>query len=173
MKNCLLCNTSLRNAKTFQTPLIASQVDYGPWEKLHLDIVGPLQNTEARYMFVLVDEMSKWPEVANFGSITTENVVHFLKSVFARFGTPRVLVTDNGTQLTSHAFEECLRRNSITHVRTPLYNPSSNGLVERFNKTLKFRIKEAFALQLPLENCIQIIEPQNIVLQEFHHTKPC
>ena len=60
-----------------------------------------------------------------------------LQEVCSRFGTMTTLVTDNGTQFTSTAFQNFCKINNIDHVRTPPYHPSSNGLAEKFVHTLK------------------------------------
>ena len=75
--------------------------------------------------FIAIDAHSKWMEV----------------EVFARFGLPKVMVTDNSTCFTSSELAEFAECNKIRHVGISPYHPSSNGLAERAVQTLKSRMK--------------------------------
>ncbi|GFR18921.1 uncharacterized protein K02A2.6 [Trichonephila clavata] len=49
---------------------------------------------------------------------------------FARFGLPRVLVSDNESQFTSYEFQRFMQRNGATHKISAPFKPSSNGQAE-------------------------------------------
>ncbi|KFD47810.1 hypothetical protein M514_11290 [Trichuris suis] len=70
-------------------------------------------------------------------STTSSATVALLTDLFARFGFPETLVTDNGTQFRASYFEGFCRRNGIQHVCCPPHHPQSNGQVERFVGTFK------------------------------------
>ncbi|KAL0190178.1 hypothetical protein M9458_012876 [Cirrhinus mrigala] len=76
-------------------------------------------------------------------SSKAHNVITFLASVFSRYGNPRTIVSDNGTQFTSAEFSTFLRERDIRHIRTSLYHPATNGAVERFRRVLKSCIQSA------------------------------
>ena len=61
--------------------------------------------------------------------------------MFARYGLPEQLVSDNGPQFTSTDFELCMKANGIKHIRTSPYHPASNGEAERFVQTFKYSLK--------------------------------
>lgn len=67
-----------------------------------MDIVRPMEMVprDSRHVITLTDYHSKWAEVAFTVTVTSENVIAFL-TVFSRYGNPRSLVTDNGSQFTS------------------------------------------------------------------------
>lgn len=110
-----------------------------PWERIHLDYAGPYLG---KMFLVVVDAHSKWMEIEIVNAATTQATVEHLRAMFARFGLPKVMVTDNGTCFTSSEFAEFTRRNHIRHFKTAPYHPSSNGLAERAVQTFKKGMKK-------------------------------
>ena len=105
-----------------------------------VDISGPFFN--GQLLLVAVDYATGWPEVLSKKSLSSRDIIDWLEGeVFSRYGLPRALVTDNGPQFISHEFREFLQTNDIHHIRAAVYNPTENGLVERFNRTLKTTIQ--------------------------------
>lgn len=105
-----------------------------PFERIHLDFCWPIKG---KNFLVLIDIYSKWLEVFVMDNITSEITISKLKKVFARFGIPKTIVTDNGPSLVSQEFEAFCKLNGIRHVTSPAYHPSSNGQAENSVKTLK------------------------------------
>ena len=92
---------------------------------------------DCRYAITMIDYSSRWPEVAFTSSVTTEVVTAFPCSVFSRNGNPHWIVTDNGPQFTFTAFSQFLEEREIRQSRFSVYDPKSNGAVERCNRVLK------------------------------------
>ncbi|PIO60549.1 integrase core domain protein [Teladorsagia circumcincta] len=90
-----------------------------------------------RFYLILVDAYSKWPEIVQMSSISSTATIQVMKIIFAKFGNPTTLVTDNGTQFTSSQFALFCRSRGINHIRTPPFHPQSNGQAERFVDTFK------------------------------------
>ena len=61
--------------------------------------------------------------------------------MFARFGVPREIVSDNGLQFTSEDFKHFMAANGIKHIHSSRYHPASNGAAERFVQTVKRAIR--------------------------------
>ena len=74
-----------------------------PWRRVHADFAGPFKG---RNYFLIVDAYSKWPEVVEMTSMTTQGTTKVLEGFFCRYGYPEVLVTDNGGQFTAHQFSD-------------------------------------------------------------------
>ena len=110
-----------------------------PWERIHIDFAGPFMG---KMFLLVVDAHSRWMEVEIVNAASTQNTTEHLRSMFARFGLPKVMVTDNGSCFTSSDFAEFARRNQIRHLRTAPYHPSSNGLAERAVQTFKLGMKK-------------------------------
>ncbi|XP_075534932.1 uncharacterized protein LOC142570433 [Dermacentor variabilis] len=110
-----------------------------PWQRIHIHFAGPFQQS---MFLIVVDAHSKWPEVFVMPSTTTEATIQCLRDVFARFGFPETIVSDNGPQFTSQDFKQFVREMGCRHVQTAPYNPSANGLAERFVQTLKNALRK-------------------------------
>ena len=110
-----------------------------PWQRIHLDYAGPING---KMFLVVIDAHSKWMEVELVQSATAHATIEHLRMIFARFGLPEVMVTDNGTCFTSNEFQEFAQCNSIRHVRIAPYHPSSNGLAERAVQTFKLGLRK-------------------------------
>jgi transposase InsO family protein len=96
-------------------------------------------------LFVLVDAHSKWPEVYPMSSTTVANTIGVLRKIFAAYGLPEQLVSDNGPQFTSKEFATLMKGNGIQHIRSAPYHPATNGLAERFVQSVKQALKASVA----------------------------
>ena len=105
-----------------------------PWERIHVDFAGPFLGS---MFLVLVDSHSKWMEVEPMETTMTERTVEVLRALFARYGLPKCLVSDNGSQFVSKEFAEFLAANGVQHIRSAPYHPATNGAAERFVQTSK------------------------------------
>lgn len=109
------------------------------WSRLHLDFAGPL---EGYMVLVLVDSETKWIEAIPLKTASAETTIGVLRELFARFGVPRTVVSDNGPQFSSAAMARFLQGNHIRHFTTAPYHPQSNGLAERAVRTIKEGLKK-------------------------------
>ena len=89
----------------------------GPWQDCAADILGPLPSGEN--LLVIVDYYSRYFEVVILRSTTSTKVINSLQPIFARFGVPCTLKTDNGPQFFSEEFKAFLVENGIEHRTTP------------------------------------------------------
>ena len=109
-----------------------------PWYRVHIDFAGPFMNS---MFLVAVDAHSKWPEVYIMSSTTSSKTIEVLRTMFATHGLPTQIVSDNGSQLVSEEFETFLKMNGIQHLTSAPYHPRTNGLAERFVRTMKEALK--------------------------------
>jgi len=105
-----------------------------PWQRIHIDYAGPFQNS---MFLIVVDAHSKWLEVIPVRSTTSSSTIEVLRDLFARFGIPEQIVTDNGVQFVSEEFQVFVRSNGIRHLTSAPYHPATNGLAERAVQTSK------------------------------------
>ena len=109
-----------------------------PWSRLHLDYAGPV---EGKYLLIVVDAFSKWPEVHITSSTSSAATIEKLRLSFSQHGLPTVIVTDNAACFVSSEFEAFLSVNGILHKRSPPRHPASNGQAEVTVKIVKAALK--------------------------------
>ena len=78
----------------------------------------------------VIDAHSKWIEVFPMATATALTTIQRLRQLFAQFGIPESIVSDNGLQFAAAEFQEFCRLNGICYIRVAPYQPSSNGLAE-------------------------------------------
>ena len=137
VQNCQDCQSS-RPAPPV-APLHPWKWPGSPWSRHHMDFAGPFMGHQ---FLVLVDAHSKWMEVFPLSSTSSSIVIGKLRALFAQFGIPQVVVTDNGSSFVSAEFESFLKVNGIKHLTAAPYHPASNGLAERAVQMFKAGIKK-------------------------------
>ena len=110
-----------------------------PFERVHIDYAGPFRN---RYFFILVDVLTKWPEVFVTRGMTSEETICVCKRIFSTFGIPNVLVSDNYSSFKSEEFTDFTKKLGITQKFIAPYFPSTNGQAERYVQTIKESLKK-------------------------------
>jgi transposase InsO family protein len=138
IKRCDSCaryhRGSVPHRAPMQTPLVGE-----PWERISVDITGPHPKSSRGNQFIVtvVDHFSKWAEaipVANHKAPVVARVP--MNHAFTRFGAPLQLLTDRGPEFESELFTLLMRWMEIDKLRTTAYQPATNGVVERFHRTL-------------------------------------
>jgi hypothetical protein len=93
------------------------------------------------YCLTAVDRFTRWPEAVPIPDITADTVARVLLTGWiSRFGCPQTITTDQGHQFEPQLFNSLARLCDIQLSRTTAHHPASNGLVERFHRTLKAAI---------------------------------
>ena len=110
-----------------------------PFYQIGIDIVGPLPltNHNNKYIVVAVDYFTKWPEAKPIPKATAEEVSIFIfEDIICRHGSPQKILTDRGSHFNNQLIKELTNKFQVKHGFSTPYHPKTNGLVERFNKTL-------------------------------------
>ena len=119
-----------------------------PWQRIHIDYFGPFQNS---MFLVVVDARSKWPEVIPVSSTTSSSTMDVLRDLFARFGIPEQIVSDNGAQFVSEEFQAFVRSNGVRHITSAPYHRATNGLAERAVQTFKQALRSMYQSSKPVK----------------------
>ncbi|XP_062418320.1 uncharacterized protein LOC134129059 [Pungitius pungitius] len=115
-----------------------------PFERIGMDLIGPFYRSSRGYRFVLVlmDYATRYPEAVPLRNISAKSVAQALFQVISRVGIPKEILTDQGTSFMSRTLRELYGLLGIKSVRTSVYHPQTDGLVERMNRTLKSMIRK-------------------------------
>lgn len=135
---CEKCLKSKNPVKTKKAPM--QIVGAGmPMERIAVDILGELPRTERgnRYILVVSDYFTKWTESFAMPNMEARTVADIMvREVITRFGVPFTIHSGQGKQFEGHVFSEMCKLLHIKKTRTTPYHPQSDGMVERFHRTL-------------------------------------
>ncbi|GKC09551.1 reverse transcriptase domain-containing protein [Tanacetum coccineum] len=137
VKSCDSCQRQGKISQKDEMPQNAIQVCeiFDVWG---IDFMGPFPSSRGnKYILVAVDYLSKWVEAKALPTNDARVVVKFLKSLFARFGTPRAIISDRGTHFCNDQFAKVMLKYGVTHRLSTAYHPQTSGQVEVSNHGLK------------------------------------
>nr|GEV42653.1 DNA-directed DNA polymerase [Tanacetum cinerariifolium] len=107
-----------------------------------IDFLGPFSSSrENRYILVAVDYFSKWVEAKALPTNDACVVAKFLKYLFARFETPRAIMSDLKTHFCNDKFAKVMSKYWVTHRLSTAYHPQTSGQVKVSNRGLKRILK--------------------------------
>ena len=134
------CDICQRRGKPQQRePLHPNTNFFEPFDQIGIDLVGPLPITPRgnRYIVVATDYLTKWPEVKAIPEASANAVAKFLfENIVCRYGCPSILLSDQGTHFKNDLIENLCHQLGIRHKYSSTYYPQTNGLTERYNRTL-------------------------------------
>nr|GEV00385.1 reverse transcriptase domain-containing protein [Tanacetum cinerariifolium] len=103
-----------------------------------IDFMGPFPSSRGnKYILVAVDYLLKWVEARALPTNDARVVVKFLKSLFARFRTPRAIISNHGTHFCNDKFVKVMSKYGVTHLLATAYHPQTSRQVEVSNRGLK------------------------------------
>jgi transposase InsO family protein len=130
VRNCKSCAKEKCNAAE---PLIPTPTPEYPWQKIASDLF----EYQKKQFLLVVDYYSRFIEVVELKTTTSTDVITELKRIFARFGIPQCMISDNGPQYSSEEFKHFTHEWGIVHVTSSPGHPSANGEAERAVRTIK------------------------------------
>ncbi|KAJ0172603.1 hypothetical protein K1T71_011742 [Dendrolimus kikuchii] len=137
VRRCSTCQECL-NAPA-REPLIPIEIPELPWNKVGSDIF----EVNKKYFLIIVDYYSNYVEVCKLLNISSNSVISNMKEIFSRHGIPATLISDNGTQYSSHEFRMFAREWGFNHVTSSPHYPQANGKSERTVQTIKTMLKKS------------------------------
>ena len=96
----------------------------------------PLSTNNNRYLLVVQDYFTKWDEAIPLQDQTAAPIARQLTKLFATYGQPEILHSDQGRNFESTVLAQTLEAFGVKKSRTTAYNPQGDGMVERFNRSL-------------------------------------
>ena len=110
-----------------------------------MDIVGPYPEVAREIsIFVLCDYATQYPEAVPMKSVDAESVAEEMVQMFARVDlhAPEEILTDQGSNFTCQLLAEMYRWLHVHSTRTSPYHPETDGVVVRFNQTVKSMLQK-------------------------------
>ena len=118
-----------------------------PFQKIGVDVMDlPCTERGNKHVVVFQDMFTKWPLVFPVPDQRAERIARLLcEEVVPLFGVPEALLSDRGANLLSHLMLAVCRLLGIEKLNTTSYHPQCDGMVERFNRTLKSMLRKRAA----------------------------
>ena len=138
-QSCDICQRTIPKGRCGKTPLVAMPIIGEPFARVAIDLIGPLpmSGRKHRWILTLVDCATRYPEAIPMKGIDTIKCAEELVNIFIRIGIPQEILSDRGSQFVSDLMREISRLLSVHQLQTTPYHAQCNGLVDRWNGTLR------------------------------------
>nr|GEX56203.1 reverse transcriptase domain-containing protein [Tanacetum cinerariifolium] len=137
VKSCDACQRQRKILQRDEMPQNSIQV-WKIFDVWGIDFMGFFPSSRGnKYILMAVDYLSKWFEAKALPTNDARVVCKFLKSLFARLGTPRAIINDHGTHFCNDQFAKVMLKYDVTHRLATAYHPQTSGQVEVSNHGLK------------------------------------
>ena len=144
IQNCDLCASRSGPQRKNRAPM--GQYNVGaPLERIAIDVMGPLPTTKHgnKYLLVVQDYFTKWVEAYSIPNQEAVTVAEVLVQEFvSRLGVPMAIHSDQGRNFESAVFTEMCTLLGVGKTRTTPLHPQSDGMVERFNRTIEAQLSK-------------------------------
>ncbi|KAM7281314.1 uncharacterized protein ISCGN_006396, partial [Ixodes scapularis] len=144
VRSCDICQRTVPKGRVGKAPLGIMPTIVTPFQRVAIDIIGPIapkSDSGNRYILTMVDVATRYPDAVALKTIGTPVVAEALVDMFTRYGVLREVLSGRGSAFTSDLMKEVGRLLSVRRLLTTPYHPMSNGLVEKFNGTLKLMLR--------------------------------
>lgn len=138
--SCDICQRTAKKGTFPKAPMQIGKLADMPFQHISVDLIGeivPPSKAGHRWVLTIVDNCTRYVEAITLKKIDTITVYEALETFMLRMGFCETISSDNGSQFTSDLMEQILKQLKIFHIRCSPYHAQSNGIVERFNQTLK------------------------------------
>ncbi|KAM9983316.1 hypothetical protein ACTFIZ_007625, partial [Dictyostelium cf. discoideum] len=145
INNCDICQNMKTSPFSKFAPELGTIVVEKPWDLVAVDFVGPMKTPSIagnKYIIVFSDNVTKWVEAVATPDCTAETTaIHYFNLIISRHGCPKRLLSDCGTSFLNKVISNVNEVFKVKKVNTSPYHPQTDGLVERFNKTIVIMLK--------------------------------
>ena len=140
---CKICKMAKKNANK-KEGYLQLFTPSKPFEMVCIDIVGPLPVTRRgnRYILTTIDKFTRFVHMIPVQTITAENIAYeFRAEYLLKYGIPDKILSDRGSQFTGYIFKILCKLYGVDKIFTTAYHPETNGMIERFHRYLKERLR--------------------------------
>ena len=139
VKSCQTCTTIKTDRQRIERPLGGIPAPTRPFEFVAIDFLGPFKKSgDFQYILVIIDHFTRWAITIPTYTQRAETVAMALvDELYNKFGVPTRLLSDRGSDFRSALIVELHKYLHVKQLFTSAHHPQTNGMVERFNSTLK------------------------------------
>ncbi len=143
VKSCKSCQLNKIDRHPSKQPMIITTTSSRPFQRISIDIVGPLNITENgnRFLLTIQDDLTKFLQIHAIPNHEAHTVAQKLNEFISSFGIPENILSDNGTEFSSEIIKALTKLYKIRHIFASPYRPQSNASLERTHATLKDYLK--------------------------------
>ncbi len=137
IENCATCAEN-NGSVSRPVPIQSYPIPNEPWETVAIDLLTLAMTTEGhKYLLVAIDHFSRFSILVLLKDKQAKSVARALiDELFCKYNTPKVLLSDNGTEFNNQMLSSICDEYSITKCNVLAYHPASNGMVERQNRKI-------------------------------------
>lgn len=143
ISQCIVCRTTKSPNTILKPPMGKPFSSDRPFQKLYIDLLGPYPRSKKGNigLLIVVDHFTKFHLLCPLKKFTASKICEFLEgAIFYTFGVPEMILTDNGSQFKSSAFQAFLTSFGVTQKCTAIYSPQANAS-ERLNRSVLAAIR--------------------------------
>ena len=133
VESCVPCAAS--TPSTMSPRMVMRETPDSPWQHVSADFKGPIGGQY--YIHVMIDNLSRWPEVVITKNTRFSSISPKLEDTFALHGVPESITSDNGPPYQSEDWKRFAKEQGFQIRHSTPEHPEGNGLVERFMAVLK------------------------------------
>lgn len=153
IKKCHNCQLNNKKTVTTVPEMIPVVVPPRPFQKVAIDLIGPFmdpKNTSEplsskgyKYVLNCMDYYTKYPESFCLFNKTAPEVAEKIHELKCRYSMITEIISDQGGEFNNALMTELLKTCGMKKINTSAYHPQANGMIERFNQTMKGMINKA------------------------------
>lgn len=139
IRKCPSCQVNKYNRVHRELPLTLTTTSVEPNDKVAFDIIGPFKypNGDKLYGLTIQDDFTKYIAFCGINNCTAETIAKaFIEKWVFNYGIPRILLSDNGSNLCGEIMTAVANYFGIKRITTSLCHPQSNGALERSHARL-------------------------------------
>lgn len=143
INSCQSCQINKTSHKPGKAPMEITTTSEFPFQRLGLDIVGPLPITGNgnRFILTMQDDLTKYSYAVPIPDHEAKTIADKFLIFITIFGIPESILTDQGSDFTSNLLKEVNKLFKIRHILSSPYHPQTQGALERSHLTLKDYLK--------------------------------
>jgi hypothetical protein len=143
INSCQFCQWKNSSRRNTNPPIQAYTLPAQPFSTAQIDLTKCARTTTGfLYIMVVKCPLTKYVElIPLIDKSPLEIAIALIHRIYYRYGSPDILISDNGTEFVNKILAHISAIYQVKHVTTTGYHPQANGLVEQHNQTLKNQLK--------------------------------